>query len=118
MNDNSVNESNNQPITLNNEATPDASVFSVTAPSVTVIATAAIEDAFIAPGTHFLSSGIKLDTELFSKGNRKNMSDKGTINTTPASDAPDADTFDAAAHDYDPTDSNSPYSFRNFKLAP
>ena len=52
----------------------------------------------------------KLGTELFSRGNVKNMADKDTIDTTPDHDSPNADTLGVASQDADSTDSNFPYS--------
>ena len=46
------------------------------------------------------------------------MADKGPIDTTPDLDVPIADTLDAAAQYAGSTDSNSPYSLRNHKVAP
>ena len=70
MNDNSAKDATNLPVILDNGATPYSAVFAA--------ATSAI-----ATDAHFLSSGLKLDTELFSKGTIKNMADKDTIDTTP-----------------------------------
>ena len=106
MNDGAANDATGQPVTLANEATPDAA-----APTATAAAT-------IAPDAHFPSPGIKLDTELFSKRNIKNMADKEKIDTTYAPDAPNADNPDAATKDDGSTESNSPYSSRNHKLTP
>ena len=114
MNDAAANDTTDWPINLNNEATPYNAVFTPATPAVTA-ATAA---AAISPDAHFISSGIKLDTELFLKGNINNMADKDTIDTTPDPDTPSSDTPDASAQDAGSTDSNSPYSLRNRNFAP
>ena len=46
------------------------------------------------------------------------MADKVKIDTTPAPNAPDYDTSNAAAQDSGSTESNSPYSLRNFNSPP
>ena len=69
MNDNYANYVTDQPITLDNEATPNAVFFAV--------ATA------ITPDSYLLPSGLKLDTGIFFKRNIKNMADKDKIDTTP-----------------------------------
>ena len=74
MNRNAAKGATNRPITLNNESTLDNSVFSDTAPD----ATAVVAATDISPDAHLLPSGIKLDTQIFSKGNIKNMDDKDT----------------------------------------
>ena len=107
MNNDAVNNTNNQHVAPDNEATPYAADFSAAAP----VATAAIS-----PYAHFLSSGLKLDTELFSKGSINNMAYKDTINTTPVPNAPDSDTPDASAQYAGSTDSSSPYSLINRKF--
>ena len=96
MNNDTVNTATNQPVTINNDATPDSDFF-------------AANDANIAPDAYFLSSGIKLDTEIFSKGDINNMADKYTINTTPVPNLLNADTPKSAAQDDSSTDSNPPY---------
>ena len=103
--DNYANGANDQLVTLYNEATPNAAVFAATAPAVAA--------SVIAPDAHFLSSGLKLDTELFLKGNIKNMADKGTIDTIPYLNTPDTDNPNAAAQYAGSTGSNSPYLLRN-----
>ena len=110
MNDDSVNDAIDRPVTLDNEATPDAIFFVVAAPAVTAAA--------IAPDAHFVSSGLKLDTEIFSKRNIKNLADKDTIDTTPDPNANDSDTHYAAAQYDGSTDSNYLYSLRNHKPPP
>ena len=105
MNNDAANDTTGQPVTLNNESNPDTGVFSV--------ATSAI-----VPDSHLLSSGIKLDTELFSKGNTNNMADKDTIDTTPVPKAPDTNTPDFAAQYAGSTESNYPYSLENCKFSP
>ena len=74
MNNNAADDATNQPITLENESTPDATVFAAADPAATAAATSAI-----APDAYFLPPGIKLDTEIFLKENTKNMDDKDTI---------------------------------------
>ena len=131
MNEDATNGTTNWSATLENEATLDTTFFdaaptstSATATTATNAATAAtaaddaVATSSIAPDTHFLSSALKLDTEIFSKTNIKNMADKDAIDTTPDPDAPIADTPDADAQDSGSTDSNSPYSLRNRKFAP
>ena len=112
----SANDAIDQPITLENEYTPDTAIFAAAAP----VANAADDAATptIAPDAHFLSSGLKLYTELFSKGKINNMADKEIIYTSPAPDSIDADTPNAIAQYSGSTDSNSPYSLRNHKFAP
>ena len=87
-------------------------------PHSALSATAAAAASDISPGTHFLLSGLKMDTELFSKGNIKSMAYKDTINTTPDPGAPNADNPDTSAQDSGSGDSSSPYSLRNCKYAP
>ena len=55
MNYDSANDATNLPVTLENESTPGAAIS-------TVAATTAIT-----PDAHFLSSGLKLDTDIFLK---------------------------------------------------
>ena len=56
-NNNVANDVTNRNVTLDNEATPDAAIFDAsTAPNAA---------SAITPDAHFLSSWIKLDTELF-----------------------------------------------------
>ena len=83
MNNYAANNATNQYVTLDNEATPDIAVLS-DAPAAT--ATAASD---IVPDAHFLSLGLKLDNELFSKGNIKYMDENDTINTTPVTNSPE-----------------------------
>ena len=70
MNDDDADNTNNQPINLGNKATPDSSVFAAAA----TVASAASASAN-APDTNSLSSGIKLDTEIFLKWSINNMDD-------------------------------------------
>ena len=104
MNDDNENKTTNQPVTLKNEATPDAAFFA-----------AAI---VISPYAHLLSSGLKLDTELFSKKYINKMADNNKISATSDPDAPDADNPNSLSQDSGSTDSNSPYSLINRKFAP
>ena len=115
MNDDAANNATNQPVTLENEDTPGFAVFAAANPAATA---AAVDATTIAPDSHFLSHGIKLDTELFSKGNIKNMADKDKFDVSPDPDLPNADTPDASAQDSGSTDSNYPYSFINSKFLP
>ena len=96
MNDDAANNTTNLPITLYNEDAPGSAVFAAADPAATV---AAVDASTIAPDSHFLSHGLKLDTELFFKENIKNMADKDTFDVTPDPDSPDADTPDASAQD-------------------
>ena len=114
MNRNAAKGATNRPITLNNESNLDNSVFSDTAPD----ATAVVAATDISPDAHLLPSGIKLDTQIFSKGNIKNMDDKDTIDTTTDYNVPEANTFNSATQYSGSTDSNSPYSLINRKFAP
>ena len=100
MNNNSAKNATNLFVTLNKKYTPDAAFFT---PSATAIAVASISS-----DAHFLSSWLKLDTKIFSKGNIKNKADKDTINNTTASDALESDTLDVAAQDAVSNDFNSP----------
>ena len=118
MNNNAVNDPTNQPVNLNAEYTPDTTTFTAAAAAPTGSAPTAATTSAIAPDDYLPSSGLKMDTELFSKGNIKNMADKYTTGTTPDYDAPNADNPDAYAQDYGFTDSNSPYSLRNRKFTP
>ena len=113
MNDDALNDSTNWPISPDNEATLDAAIFSASIVTATV---SNVSD--IAPDAHFLSSGLKLDTALFSKGGINNIADKYIIDTTPYPDAPGAEYPDAAVQDDGSIDSNSPYSARNHKFPP
>ena len=108
-----MNDATNWPITLENESNSDAAVFATTATNTTASATSGI-----APDAHFLSSGLKLDTGIFLKGNINNMADKDTIDTTPSPDEPNYNTADAATQDAGSTESNSSFSLINHKLAP
>ena len=72
INDNAANDASKRPVTLNNSATLDAAVF-VTAYTVASDVAATAATATIVPDSYLLSSGLKLDTELFSKGNINNM---------------------------------------------
>ena len=56
-----ANDVTDQPVTLDNEATPYATVFFSASP----VATSASAVSDIAPDAHLLSLGIKLDTEIF-----------------------------------------------------
>ena len=116
MNIDAANIATNQTATLENEATPDVTIF-FAAYSVTTPA-AAVAISAIDPDPHFLLSGLKLDTDLFLKGTINIMDDKETVNNTPASNTPDADNPDTAAQNSGSTDSNTPYSLRQWKLAP
>ena len=107
MNDDAMNNATNQPATLDNEATPDAAVFSATAAAVA-----------IAPDPHFLTSGLKIDTEILLNGNLNDMADKDTLNTPPATNAPDDNTPNADVQNAGSTDSSSPHSLINHKLTP
>ena len=73
MNDDAADDATDWPVTLENESTPDAAVFAAAAPAATSAAASAADTAAftIAPDSHFLSSGLKLDTEIFSKWNIK-----------------------------------------------
>ena len=69
MNDATANDATDWPITLDNEYTPEDAVFdaaTTTATSASTTASAA-DASNISPAAHFLSSGLKLDTELFLK---------------------------------------------------
>ena len=112
MNNNAANEATNQTSTLDHEATIDAIFFASVAPAAT--ATAVVST--ISPDDHFLSSGLKMDTEIFSKGSINIMANRDTIDTTPSPDAPDGDSSDDAAQDSGYTDSYSPHSFINNKF--
>ena len=82
-------------------------------PHSALSATAAAAASDISPGTHFLLSGLKMDTELFLKGKINNMADKDTIGKNPSPGAPDADNLNAAAQYDGFTDSDSPYLLIN-----
>ena len=113
--DNTVKNATNQPVPLDNEVTPDVAVFSVADSAGTVAAAA---DSFIAPDAYFLSSGLKLDTELFLTGSINNMADKYKIYPTPGPNVPESDTPNSSAQDYGPLTPNSLYPLRNRKFAP
>ena len=66
MNDDDANDANDLPFTLNNEATVYSAIFVSANPVATSDAVATASR--IAPGAHFLSSGLKLGTEIFWKG--------------------------------------------------
>ena len=85
MNNSVANGATNRPVTTDNEATPDASVFAAANPATTTTAFSYT----IYDDDHLIPLGGKLDTEIFLKGNIKNMDDKDTIDTTLA---PDTDT--------------------------
>ena len=109
MNGDNTNDAPNQPVNLDNGDTPYAAIFATTTPPAATAAAA----YNIAHYAHFLSFGLKLDTEVFSKGNIKNMYDKETFDTKPVPDVPDSDTPESAAQHAGSTDSNYPYSLRN-----
>ena len=79
INNGAANKTTNQPVTLYNEATLDTAIFASATPAAA---------SSVAPYDHFLSSGLKLDTKLFSQGNINNVVDKGTIYSTPSPGAP------------------------------
>ena len=108
MNSNPMKNTTNQPVTINNETNPHAAIFS---------ASLAVTASAIAPDVHFLSSGLKLDTDIFSKGNINHLNNKDTIDTTPDPYAPEDDTSNASSQDYSSIESSLPYSLRNFKFA-
>ena len=108
MNNDAVNNPADQSVTI--KATPDTAVFPVAAPSATAVD--------ISPDNHFLSSEIKMDTELFLKGDIKKMADKEKIDATPDPNAPDDHTPNTADQDDGSTDSNYPYLLINRKFAP
>ena len=56
MNENAADNATDQPTTLHNWSNPDAAIFDT--------ATLAV-GAYIAPDAHFLSAGLKLDTDIF-----------------------------------------------------
>ena len=60
MNNKNANNDTDQPVTLVNEANSDAAVFAAGAPAATSVN--------ISPGAHLVSSGIKLNNEIFLKG--------------------------------------------------
>ena len=60
---------NNQPVILYNESTTNAAFFVAAAHATTFSATAAA--SAVDPDVHFISSVLKLDTELFSKRKHK-----------------------------------------------
>ena len=101
MNGDTANGATNRLVTLDNEATPDDDGFTAAAPAASASA--------IDPDAHFLSSGLKLDIEIFLKENIKNMADKDTIGTNPAPDSPGSDTPDSASQYAGSADSNSPH---------
>ena len=114
MNYDTAKDATDRPVNFNNEATPDAAILS----DSPVSTTAATITSDIALDAHFLSSGINLNTELFSKGNLKRMADNDIIETTPDPDAPDANTPDTSVQDAGSTESNYPNSLRNRKKFP
>ena len=98
MNDDSAKKATNQPVTLGKKVTPIA-----VAPAATAATCA------IAPDAHLISSGLKIDTELFLKGSTNNMADKEKIETTTAPDSPTADSPDANSQYDGSADSNYPH---------
>ena len=112
MNDDAANNATNQPISLKNDAIQYASVFNVATPSDTAAASTIALDAY------FLSSRLKLDNEIFSKGNINHMADEDTLYTTSDPNAPNNDTSNASAQDSVSTDFNSPYSLINSQICP
>ena len=92
MNNGTANDATNQNVNLNNESTPYATIFAAASPATTTAAA-------IAPDAHFLSLGLKLDTEIFLKGNTNNMADKDTIETTPVPNVTTNDKSDDASQD-------------------
>ena len=119
MNDATANNATNQPVNQENEATPDVAVFMAANNAATAAATAAASAiSNISHDAYLLASGLRLETELFLKGNTKNMADKYTINTTAPPDTPDLDNLNTSAQDEGSTDSNSLDSLINRKFAP
>ena len=102
------NGANVQPISLKNEANPDAT-FLVGA---TPVPTAGAASTII-PDAHIPPSGHKKQTKPFYQVNMKEMSKKDTIETTPAHQSPTAVPAYAPARSPGSTVSNSPYSLRN-----
>ena len=109
MNNKTANNATNWPITLDNESTPDSTVFDATAPASTTSAAAAA----ISPDSDFLLSGLKLNTDLFKKGNINNMADKDKMDSTLAPNKVNDYNPDYYAQDDDCTNSNFLYSLRN-----
>ena len=110
MNDNTCDYATGQPISLINEAIPDASVFFRDAPDPT---SGAAASSTIVPDARIPPSRQKQLTKTFFSANMSNISKKGTIGTTPAPDAATAAHAKTSARSTDLTVSNSPYSFRN-----
>ena len=113
MNNNAKNGATDQTVTFDNEVTIYAAIFDADAPSATAAAASAIF-----PDAHFLSSRLKLDTDIFPEGKINSMADKDTIDTTPATNALETDTPEYSSQYAGSTDSNSPYSLRNHKFTP
>ena len=103
MNDNTRGDAIYWPISLNNEATPDASIFAGAAPAPTSTVIASI----IVPEAHIPPLGQKQHTKTFSPVHMKKMAKKDTIDTTPAPDALTAALADTSAQSPGLTVSNS-----------
>ena len=117
MNDDARDGANNLPVSIKNEATPDASIFTWAAPALTsgtaAAAAAAAAGSTIVHDAHIPPSGGKQRANPFSPVNLKNMAKVDTIDTTPESDT-SADAYtDASAQYPDLKVSKSPYSLRN-----
>ena len=84
MNNDTCNNATDRPVSLNNEATSDATVFPSSAPAPTVSAvTFSGAASTIVPDAHIPPSGQKQHTEPFSPVNMKKMAKKEKIDTTP-----------------------------------
>ena len=92
MNNNACDDSTNQPVSLNNEDTPDAAVFAGTSSTPTVVGAA----SDIVPDAHILSSGQKQHTKPFSTVKMKKIAKKYTIDTPLVTDTPTTNPVDAS----------------------
>ena len=114
MNDYACNKATDRPVSLNNEATPEAAVFAGAAPASTDATATAATTIF--PDAHIPPSGGKLHTKPFSPVNMNNMYKKYRIKTTTELYAPTAAPADASDQSLVLTVSNSPYSLRHLNF--
>ena len=121
MNNDAYNDATNEPLYLDNDATPDAAIFDGAAPSPTFDAasgTTSTAVSTIVSDAHISPSEQQQHTNPFYPVNMKNMAKKDTINPTPVPEFPTAVPSDASARSPGLIVCNSPYSLRNCNFSP
>ena len=106
MNNVACNNATNQPVSLKNKATPDATVFASAAPAPT---SDAVFASTIVPDAHIPLSGQKQHTKPFSPVRINKMENKDTMDTTPAPNAPTVFNVYASSQSHVLIVPNSPY---------